>query len=124
MFALASMTPREFRDLALALPGASEAAHVGHPDFRVAGRIFATLGYPEPGWAMVKLTPEQQELFVRARPRAFMPVPGAWGRGGATSVRLSAARKPVVREALHLAWSNRATAGAKRALKPTRRVKR
>jgi hypothetical protein len=117
------MTPREFRDLALALPGASEAAHFGHPDFRVAGRIFATLGYPAPGWAMVKLTPDQQELFVRARPTAFVPVPGAWGRGGATSVRLSAARKPAVREALHLAWSNRATAGPKRAAKATRRTK-
>jgi hypothetical protein len=124
MFALSSMTPREFRDLALALPGASEAAHLGHPDFRVAGRIFATLGYPEPGWATVKLTPEQQELFVRTRPQTFVSVPGAWGRSGATSVRLSAARKPAVREALHVAWSNRAPAGPNRAGKPTRRTKR
>lgn len=118
------MTPREFRDLALALPGASEAAHFGHPDFRVAGRIFATLGYPAPGWAMVQLTPEQQELFVRARPKAFVPVTGAWGRRGATNVRLSTARKPAVREALHLAWSNRAPTGPKRAVKAPRRTKR
>src|SRR5947199_3289957 len=67
------MTAREFRSLALSLPRASEAAHMGHPDFRVAGRIFATLGYPRSGWGMVKLTPEQQELFVRAQPAVFAP---------------------------------------------------
>jgi hypothetical protein len=102
------VTARDFRRLALSLPQALEAAHQGHPDFRVAGRIFATLGYPCPGWGMVKLTPEQQPLFVRARPAAFMPVEGAWGRGGATLVRLRAASKPAVREALLFAWRNRA----------------
>ena len=69
---------------------------MGHPDFRVAGRIFATLGYPESGWAMVKLTPEQQELFVKSQPAAFAPVKGGWGRGGATNVRLRAAKKGAV----------------------------
>ncbi len=78
------MTAREFRRIALSLPQASEAAHLGHPDFRVAGRTFATLGYPRGGWGMVKLTPEQQEFFVRAQPAAFAPVKGGWGRGGAT----------------------------------------
>ncbi|HTE04087.1 MAG TPA: MmcQ/YjbR family DNA-binding protein [bacterium] len=102
------MTAREFRSLALCLPSASEAAHMGHPDFRVAGRIFATLGYPRSGWGMVKLTPEQQELFVRAQPRAFAPVKGTWGRAGATNVRLHAAKKAAVREALTIAWHNRA----------------
>jgi len=102
------MTAREFRRIALSFPEASEAAHMGHPDFRVAGRIFATLGYPESGWAMVKLTPEQQELFVRAQPAVFAPVKGGWGPGGATNVRLRAAKKRAVREALITAWRNRA----------------
>lgn len=79
---------------------------MGHPDFRVAGRIFATLGHPRHGWGTVKLTPEQQELFVRARPRAFAPVTGAWGRTGYTSVRLRAASETAVSEALLLAWTN------------------
>ena len=102
------MTAREFRNLALSLPQASEATHMGHPDFRVAGRIFATLGHPRSGWGMVKLTPEQQELFVRAQPEAFAPVRGTWGRAGATHVRLKAAKKGAVREALIVAWRNRA----------------
>jgi hypothetical protein len=102
------MTSDEFRSFALSLPDASEAAHMGHPDFRVAGRIFATLGYPRSGWGMIKLTPEQQELFVRGQPAAFAPVKGAWGRAGATNVRLRAARKGAVREALMIAWRNRA----------------
>lgn len=102
------MTALEFRRIALSLPQASEATHMGHPDFRVAGRIFATLGYPESGWAMVKLTPEQQQLFVKSQPVAFAPVKGGWGRGGATNLRLRAAKKRVVREALITAWRNRA----------------
>ena len=102
------MTAKEFRAIALSLPEATEAAHMGHPDFRVGGRIFATLGYPRSGWGMVSLTPEQQELFVRAQPAAFAPVQGGWGRAGATNVRLRAAKKAAVREALSIAWRNRA----------------
>ena len=102
------MTPQEFRKMALSLPQASEAAHMGHPDFRVGGRIFATLGYPRSGWGMVALTPEQQELFVGAEPRAFTPVDGGWGLKGATQVRLRTAGKKAVREALAIAWRNRA----------------
>jgi hypothetical protein len=102
------MTAADFRRIALSLPQASEAAHMGHPDFRVAGRIFATLGHPRSGWGMVKLTPEQQEFFVRAQPVAFMPVKGGWGRGGATNVKLRTASKGAVREALIIAWRNRA----------------
>jgi hypothetical protein len=102
------MTAQEFRRIALSCPGAGEASHMGHPDFRVAARIFATLGYPRPGWGMVKLTPEQQQWLVRAEPRSFTPVKGAWGRAGNTSVRLQKAPKGAVREALMLAWRNRA----------------
>ena len=102
------MTAAEFRKMALGLPAASEARHMGHPDFRVAGRIFATLGYPRAGWGMVKLTPEQQELFVHTEPETFNPVEGAWGCAGCTTVLLRAASKAAVREALLLAWRNRA----------------
>src|SRR2546422_6809847 len=66
------------------MPEAIEGAHMGHPDFRVGGRIFATLSYPRRGFGMVKLTAEQQELFVNTRPKAFAPVPGKWGERGAT----------------------------------------
>lgn len=102
------MTATEFRRMALRLPDAVEAAHMGHPDFRVGGKIFATLGYPKNGFAMVALTPEQQELFVRTEPETFRPVPGGWGRKGSTHVLLRTARKPAVREALTVAYQNRA----------------
>jgi hypothetical protein len=102
------MTANEFRELALSLPDAIEAAHMGHPDFRVGGRIFATLAYPSAAFAALMLTPEQQELFVRTEPKTFRPVPGGWGRKGATQVVLRAAKKSAVREALQVAWSNRA----------------
>jgi hypothetical protein len=103
------MTAQEFRRIALSLPQASEGAHMGHADFRVGGRIFATLGYPRSGWGMVKLTPDQQDWLVRARPATFTPVPGAWGRAGNTSVRLRTARRSDVRDALTTAWRNRAS---------------
>jgi hypothetical protein len=98
------MTSQDFRRLALSLPETEERAHMDHPDFRVAGKIFATLGYPENGWAMVKLTPLEQEMFVKAQPTVFSPCTGAWGRSGATSVRLKAAREPTLRRALEAAW--------------------
>ena len=101
------MTAQEFRDLALSLPEANETAHMGHPDFRVRGKIFATLG-PDEAWGMAKLTPEQQTLFVRTEPNVFQPVNGAWGRRGCTYVRLEAATEPSVRQALVAAWRNTA----------------
>jgi hypothetical protein len=88
------------------MPEASEVGHMGHPDFRVGGRIFATLGYPDRQWGMVKLTPEQQEACVSAEPSAFAPIKGAWGRGGATGVFLPAARTRSLRVALAAAWRN------------------
>ena len=81
---------------------------MGHPDFRVGGKIFATLAYPRTDFAMVALKPEQQELFVRTEPKTFKPVPGGWGRKGSTHVLLRTAKKAAVREALTLAWRNRA----------------
>jgi hypothetical protein len=100
------VTADEFRSLALSLPEASEAAHMGHPDFRVRRKVFATLGYPDEGWGVVKLTPEQQARWVQAEPAVFVPVPGGWGRRGSTQVHLAVATEDVVRPALVAAWRN------------------
>jgi hypothetical protein len=98
------MTPEDFRRMALELPEATESAHMAHPDFRVCGKIFATLGYPNHNWAMVKLPPEQQDILCKAEPTVFVPVKGSWGRQGATSLNLKAAKKAEVRGALLTAW--------------------
>ena len=82
------MTLDQFRQLALSLPEAVESAHMDHPDFRVRNKIFATLGYPDSGHGMVKLTPNQQKLVVREAPDAFVVVKGGWGKRGATQVVL------------------------------------
>jgi hypothetical protein len=100
------MTIQDFRRIALSLPEAVENAHMAHPDFRVRDKIFATLGYPDAESGMVKLTVEEQASFVRSEPAAFTPVKGAWGRRGATSVRLEAASEETLRHALALAWHN------------------
>lgn len=102
------MTPAEFRKLALALPGAIEHKHMDHPDFRVNGKVFATLGYPNEAWAMVKLYPDQQRDFVATAPGTFIILKGAWGRKGCTNVLLADAKPPKVRAALHAAWRNAA----------------
>jgi hypothetical protein len=100
------MTLQSFRRLALSMPEASEVGHMGHPDFRVRGKVFATLCYPDEDWGMVKLTPEQQEAFVSAEPAVFVPVKGGWGRRGATNVRLRPAKTRSLRMALAAAWLN------------------
>lgn len=102
------MNAETFRKLALALPEATEDAHMGHPDFRVRRRIFATLGAPDAAWGMVKLKPAQQAQFVAAHPKIFQPVSGGWGERGATQVRLASAREAPVRDALLAAWKNAA----------------
>jgi hypothetical protein len=102
------MTARDFRTIALSLPEAVEVGHMGHPDFRVRNKIFATLDYPSRGWGVVKLTPRQQEGMVKTHPAMFAAVNGFWGRRGATTVNLRAATKDVVREALTKAWCNTA----------------
>jgi hypothetical protein len=114
------MTPASFRKLALSQPEAYESAHVGHPDFRIGKKVFATLSYPAAGWGMVKLTPTQQRSFVRAHPTVFMPVKGGWGLKGATNVKLRLATVATARPALARAWKNAAprslTAPASKAL--------
>jgi hypothetical protein len=97
-------TTDTFRRIALSLPETSESAHMAHPDFRVRGKIFATLGYPDESWGMVKLAPEEQEVLVAAEPAVFVPVKGAWGRQGCTNVRLDAASETSLRSALLKAW--------------------
>jgi hypothetical protein len=101
------VTTDDFRDLALSLPEAAEEAHMNHPDFRVRGKIFATL-WPDGEWGMVKLTPDQQAQFARSEPEVFQPVQGAWGRRGGTKVCLPEASAASVRRALVAAWRNTA----------------
>jgi hypothetical protein len=102
------MTANDFRRMALALPETAENAHMDHPDFRVCGKIFATLGYPAKGWGMVKLTPEQQHYYSKDYRDVFVPVKGAWGRRGATSVLLKTVRKETLQRAIAAAWCNTA----------------
>jgi hypothetical protein len=114
--------PAGFRRIALGLKDAIEHAHHGHPDFRVGGRIFATLGYPDKTWGMVSLTPDQQRNFARDFPSAFAPVKGAWGEKGATSVRIDSVDEEALGEALTLAWRNAVEKGPTRSAARQRRV--
>jgi len=103
------VTPKEFRRIALSLPDAAEGAHMGHADFRVGGKIFATLGSPDPTWGVVALAPDQQALLRVTAPKVFVPMPGAWGGRGWTHVRLAAADRATLKSALTMAWRNRAS---------------
>ncbi len=107
------MTDDEFRDIALEMPGAIEDSHMGHPDFRINNRIFATLG-PRPDHGMVKLPPEEQQHYIREHADAFLPINGAWGAKGATRVILSAATIALVRPAMVAAWRSVGEATAAR----------
>ena len=102
------MTANDFRKIALSLPETEERSHMDHPDFRVASKIFATLGYPDKTRGMVKLSPEEHHYFSKDYPEAFIPVKGTWGRRGATSVVLKAAKKDALRRAILAAWRNTA----------------
>lgn len=101
------MTADAFRRLALGLPGAIERAHMGHPDFRANGRIFATL-HSNDRFGMVKVAPDERRELMRQHPGVFDPSAGAWGRQGCTNVQLDAADEATVRGALHLAWQGSA----------------
>ena len=121
------MTPDDFRRIALKMNDAAEGAHMGHPDFRANGKIFATL-YPDGVSGMVKLTPEQQQDFLHADSIAFVPASGAWGRQGCTTVRLDSVVEDKLGEAMTLAWQNTVKTAAKskpkRATKPGKQLKR
>jgi len=104
------MIPDGFRRIALSLAGVEEREHMGHPDFRVGGKIFATLGYPNERFATVMVSPQDQSILVRRYPKAFAPAAGAWGRSGSTSVQLRHAPARALRIAIEAAWEQRATA--------------
>jgi hypothetical protein len=101
-----SMTAEGFRAAALKVPGVVEATHMNHPDFRVNGKIFASLGYPDDDWGMVKLTSAQQRAFMKEAREMFSPCAGAWGKAGATSVHLASAKKRILSKALRAAAQN------------------
>jgi YjbR len=98
------MTPADFRRIALSLPGAEEGSHMGAVDFRVGGRIFATLASVAQGYGNLMLTPEMQADFVGELPDVFLPIPGGWGKGGSTHVRLATVTEDVLAGALRSAW--------------------
>ena len=107
------MNTADFRRIALGLEGAEEGSHMGAADFRVGGRIFATLASEKQGFGNLMLTPELQSDFVRELPDVFLPVPGGWGKNGATHIRLAKASEDVLEGALRTAWKLRIEKNAK-----------
>ena len=118
------MTPDDFRRIALSLEGAEEGAHMGSADFRVGGRIFATLAAQEKGYGNLILSPEQQAQFVNELPDVFVPIPGGWGRMGATHLVLAKANQDVLSGALETAWQLRKEKNAKTRRMPPQRSRK
>ena len=102
------MTAADFRRLALKFPDTSESAHMNHPDFRVGGKIFATLGYPNKDHGMVIVPPDAQTRPIKSYPKVFAPAKGAWGKRGSTTVRLEAVDKTTLKRVMEIAWRNKA----------------
>ena len=102
------MTPAGFRKIALQLPETEEKEHMHHPDFRVRGKIFATLGYPSTAFGMVNVWPDEQKALVKTYPAMFTVIPGKWGEQGATRVHLGSASEDAVASALQRAWDKHA----------------
>jgi hypothetical protein len=111
------MTPSDFRRIARSLEGAEEGSHMGAADFRVGGRIFATLAMVEQGYGNLMITPELQAEFIAERSDLFLPVHGGWGRSGATHIRLAAADEDTLHGALYTAWKLRVEKNKKPASK-------
>lgn len=107
------MNARDFIKIALSMEGVEEGSHMGAADFRVGGRIFATLAAEKQGFGNLMLTPEQQAAFVAEEPEVFLPVAGGWGRMGVTHIRLAKANEDLLRGALHTAWKLRVEKNAK-----------
>ncbi len=129
------MNAADFRRIALSLEGAEEGSHMGQADFRVGGRIFATLAAEKLGYGNLMLSPEQQAAFVAEEPEMFLAIPGGWGRNGATHIRLAVANEDLLAGALRTAWSlrveknklpsqkRRVRAKSPNAAKPSKRAK-
>ena len=117
-----AMKPSDFRRIALSLEGAEEGSHMGAADFRVGGRIFATLASEDKGFGNLMLTPELQAQFVEELPEIFLPIPGGWGKMGSTHIRLANANEDVLTGALRTAWKLRVekNAGMKKKRAPKR----
>ena len=119
------MNAEDFRRIALSMEGAEEGAHMGSPDFRVGGRIFATLASQNQGYGNLMLSAEEQAAFVEEQPEVFLPIPGGWGRMGMTHIRLGAASRVVLAGALRAAWKLRVEKNAasprKKRITPPRR---
>jgi len=111
------MNARHFTRIALSFPDAEQGSHFGATDFRVGGRIFATLAHVNKGYGNLMLDPEQQQHFVQDLPEVFLPVHGGWGRMGATHIVLSKANKDVLTGALRAAYTLRVLKNAKSASK-------
>jgi hypothetical protein len=119
------MTPADFRRIALSLEGVEESSHMGSPDFRVGGKIFATLASQKQGYGNLKLTLDQQADFVRELPEVFLPIAGGWGRMGMTHIRLNKASEDILDGALRAAWKLRVEQNAKtKTRKPTAAARR
>jgi len=117
------MNVNDFRRIALNLEGAEEGSHMGSPDFRVGGRIFATLASQKEGYGNLMLTPEVQATFVEEAPEVFIPIPGGWGKMGATHIRLAAANGDLMEDALRTAWKLRLEKNAKAGQKSRTKAK-
>jgi len=117
------MTASDFRRLALSLEGAEEGSHMGAADFRVGGRIFATLAAVRHGYGNLMLTPEIQAQFVAEAPEVFLPIPGGWGRNGATHLRLAAANEDLLLGGLRTAWKLRIEKNQKTSRKGVRKAR-
>ncbi len=118
------MTAEDFRRVALSFEGTEESSHMGVPDFRVGGHIFATLASQDLGFGNLKLTPELQQMLIAESPDVFLPIKGGWGRMGLTHIRLEKASEKQMTDALHTAWRLRVDMNEKRgsrSKKPTKR---
>ena len=124
MFVEVKMTADDFRRIALSFEGAEESSHMGVPDFRVGGHIFATLASQDDGFGNLKLTPELQQLLIAESPDVFLPIKGGWGRMGMTHIRLDEASERQMTDALHTAWRLRVDMnekGSSRSKKPAKK---
>ena len=123
------MNAKDFRRIALSFSGVEEGSHMGQVDFRVGGRIFATLASIKQGYGNIKLSPEQQQAFVRELPEVFLPVAGGWGRMGMTHIRLAMADEALLHDTLQVAWKlrverNRKSSGGQRISSASRRSRK